>query len=236
MVILGYLVTLLQLYATDVFGFGTKQNGWLIFIFSLLRSVFLTLIFPQLIALGRRLTSNKQENALRPSEEQPLLSTPPTDPQAKSQQTFAFDLTYTKASLLADGFLTLLCSFVHQGWQMYLVATILPFASGTGSASKGTILQMLGGSATSSERTDALAGISLVENMARLSTSESSLAPCSILPQQSLPPLSCCTDPISPLSFSVWSCICGLHQHWKAQPGLYVQRGESLPRPLPHHH
>ncbi|RVX72245.1 hypothetical protein B0A52_04449 [Exophiala mesophila] len=166
----GYLVTLLQLYATDVFDFGTKQNGWLIFIFSMLRGLFLTFVFPKLIALGRRLTSTQDANASKPSEQQPLLPTPPSDPQVKSEQTFAFDLTYTKASLLADGFLTLLCSFVHRGWQMYLVAAILPFASGTGSASKGTILQMLGGSATSSERTDALAGISLVENMARLST------------------------------------------------------------------
>ena len=53
---------------------------------------------------------------------------------------------------------------------MYLVAAVLPFAAGTGSASKGTILQMVGSSATSAERTDALAGVSLVENMARLST------------------------------------------------------------------
>ena len=176
----GYLVTLLQLYATDVFDFGTKQNGWLIFIFSMLRGLFLTFVFPKLIALGRRLTSTQDANASKPSEQQPLLPTPPSDPQVKSEQTFAFDLTYTKASLLADGFLTLLCSFVHRGWQMYLVAAILPFASGTGSASKGTILQMLGGSATSSERTDALAGISLVENMARLSTSKSALSLYSI--------------------------------------------------------
>ncbi len=53
---------------------------------------------------------------------------------------------------------------------MYLVAAILPFAAGTGSAAKGTVLQMVGSSASSSERTDALAGVSLVENIARLST------------------------------------------------------------------
>lgn len=79
----------------------------------------------------------------------------------------------TISSLIADGLLTLLCSFVRQGWQMYLVAAVLPFAAGTGSASKGTILQMVGSGASSSERTDALAGVSLVENMARLSTSTS---------------------------------------------------------------
>lgn len=150
------------------------------FIFSFFRSLFLTFIFPQLIALGRRLTIKNNQGSLKSPEEQPLLSAarePSKSPavqhqQNKMQQTFAFDLTYTRFSLLADGALTLLCSFVQDGWQMYLVAAILPFASGTGSASKGTILQMLGGSATSSERTDALAGISLVENMARLSTSK----------------------------------------------------------------
>ena len=88
------------------------------------------------------------------------------------QQTFTFDLIYTRFSLIADGLLTLLCSLVHEGRQMYLVAVILPFAAGTSAAAKGTILQMVGASASSAERTDALAGISLVENMARLSTSE----------------------------------------------------------------
>ena len=94
----------------------------------------------------------------------------PTGEGAKKEQTFVFDLVYTRFSLLADGLLTLLCSFIHQGWQMYLVGAILPFAAGTGSAAKGTILQMVGSSASSSERTDALAGLSLVENIARMST------------------------------------------------------------------
>lgn len=96
------------------------------------------------------------------------------DRKENKEQTFKFDLTYTRYSLLADGLLTLLCSFVQEGWQMYLVAAVLPFSAGTGSASKGTILQMIGASSKSAERTDALAGLSLVENLARMSTSESS--------------------------------------------------------------
>ncbi|KIX00870.1 uncharacterized protein Z518_09935 [Rhinocladiella mackenziei CBS 650.93] len=202
----GYLPTLLQLYSTDVFGFGTKENGWLIFMYSMLRGVFLTFAFPKLISLGRKWTIKKEKASTSgaggeagdsaSSERQPLL--PPqthqatraenadayandnTDkdrakdnnqgrPQLKNE-TFTFDLTYTRVSLVADGLLTLLCSFIHEGNQMYLVAAILPFAAGTGSASKGTILQMVGSSASSDERTDALAGVSLVENMARLST------------------------------------------------------------------
>ena len=196
----GYLVTLLQLFSTDVFGFGTKENGWLIFMYSLLRGLFLTFLFPRFIAIGRRLTLRKQkeenkkpkaanvpEEPEAPSERQPLLSheqngADGTEPEAdqhknndsvkKPEQTFTFDLTYTRFSLIADGLLTLLCTFVREGWQMYLVAAILPFAAGTGSAAKGTVLQMVGRDASSGERTDALAGVSLVENIARLSTSE----------------------------------------------------------------
>jgi MFS family permease len=183
----GYLVTLLQLFATDIFDFGTKQNGALIFMYSMLRGVFLTFAFPKLIAVGRKMTSSHKkqrssnpENAT-PTEREPLLSTAPNGAPAPhseetgkrkppKEETFAFDLTYTQFSLIVDGFLTLLCTFVHKGWQMYLIAAILPFGAGTGSAAKGTVLQMVGSSATSAERTDALAGVSLVENIARLST------------------------------------------------------------------
>ncbi|KIW82813.1 hypothetical protein Z517_02056 [Fonsecaea pedrosoi CBS 271.37] len=182
----GYLPTLLQLYSTDVFDFGTQQNGGLIFMYSMLRGVFLTFAFPKFIALGRRWTMKREQQDLadtqesRSSERAPLLrdtrqqagngTHSPKDKETPKEQTFAFDLTYTRFSLVADGLLTLLCSFVREGWQMYLVAVVLPFAAGTGSAAKGTVLQMVGSSATSSERTDALAGVSLVENMARLST------------------------------------------------------------------
>ncbi|KAK5486056.1 hypothetical protein LTR55_005734 [Exophiala xenobiotica] len=207
----GYLPTLLQLYATDVFAFGTKQNGWLIFMYSMLRGVFLSFAFPKLISVGRTFNTRRERATLaratkhdtlpssrgadgeEPTEREPLLGSRPPQPastnasnastdeedvkddhdddqKVKKQQTFTFDLTYTRGSLIADGLLTLLCSFVHTSWQMYLVAAVLPFAAGTGSASKGTILQMVGSSATSAERTDALAGVSLVENMARLST------------------------------------------------------------------
>lgn len=179
----GYLPTLLQLFATDVFSFGTKENGYLIFLYSMLRGVFLTFAFPKLIAIGRKYVAAKDENEAAPTqdeERQPLLRNSNSHiagpgfhthntPLSTTGQ-YTFDLTYTRFSLIADGLLTLLCSLVRQGWQMYLVATVLPFAAGTGAAAKGTILSMVGASASSSERTDALAGISLVENMARLST------------------------------------------------------------------
>lgn len=159
--------------------------------YSMLRGVFLTFAFPELIALGRKRTMKRKESRSHARnvegsgspERQPLLEAEPgpntpiqadtdTAKEHRKEQPFTFDLTYTRFSLLADALLTLLCSFAREGWQMYLVAAVLPFAAGTGSASKGTILQMVGASASSAERTDALAGVSLVENMARLSTSE----------------------------------------------------------------
>jgi hypothetical protein len=125
------------MYSTDVFGFGTRQNGALIFMYSMLRGLFLTFAFPKLIALGRSYTTGSQEyssptksaDQSGSTERDPLLASDRSkanqeevdtdkDRVAKKEQTFTFDLTYTRYSLLADGLLTLLCSFVQEGWQM----------------------------------------------------------------------------------------------------------------------
>jgi MFS family permease len=82
------------------------------------------------------------------------------------QETFAFDLLYARYSLLIDAILTGAATFVNQGWQLYLLGALLPFASGTGAAAKGTILQMC----TASERPDALSAITLIDMGARLAT------------------------------------------------------------------
>jgi hypothetical protein len=129
----GYLPTLLQLYATDVFAFGTKQNGWLIFMYSMLRGVFLTFAFPKLISVGRTFNTRRERASLaratkhhappssrgadgeEPTEREPLLGSRPPQPasttdastdeedikdddnqKVKKQQTFTFDLTYTR--------------------------------------------------------------------------------------------------------------------------------------------
>jgi hypothetical protein len=180
-------------YSTDVFGFGTRDNGYLISLNSLLRGIFLTFIFPRIIAFGRKKLARRQDakaatsaatsgvvtpnDAANPSEietadameneQEPLQ---PVKLQSK-QETFDFDLVYARYSLLLDGILTGAATFIQQGWQIYLVAIVLPFAAGTGAASKGTILQMC----PASERTDALSAITLVENMARLTTSTLSM-------------------------------------------------------------
>ncbi|KAK3051551.1 hypothetical protein LTR09_007206 [Extremus antarcticus] len=81
-------------------------------------------------------------------------------------ESFAFDLFYARWSLLLDGVLTSLATFTGNGWQMYIVAVVIPFAAGTGSAAKGSMLQMC----PPDQRTDALSAISLLEMVAQLST------------------------------------------------------------------
>lgn len=182
----GYIAILLQQYATSEFAFGTKDNGLLIFMYSSLRGTFLSLIFPRIIARGRKWLQPRDDKkqAKKPAEEEaliqdhpispneietvdPMENEEPPNPEPKDEQeTFAFDLFYARFSVLLDAILTGAAVFVSRGWQMYIVALVLPFAAGTGAASKGSILQML----PSSDRVDALSGITLVENIARLST------------------------------------------------------------------
>jgi hypothetical protein len=185
----SYVPILLQMYSTDVLGFGTTENGYLISLNSLVRGLFLTLAFPKAVSAGRtwldhrngvkrgKSTAEASESSdvesernrdisveVMESEEDPREVPKSTD----EKETFHFDLLFTKYSLIADGVLTGIATFVTHGWQMYVVAVLLPFASGTGSSAKGTILQMC----PASERADALAAITLLENVARLTTSK----------------------------------------------------------------
>jgi predicted MFS family arabinose efflux permease len=182
----GYMAILLQMYATAEFDFGTKENGVLIFLYSSLRGGFLSLAFPRIIATGRKWLGDGKEKEAEEEEREPPVQVhiipptpavtemldpleneePPNPEPEDEQETFTFDLFYARFSLLLDGILTGLAVFVSQGWQMYLIAVLVPFAAGTGSASKGSILQML----PNSDRVDALSGITLVENIARLLT------------------------------------------------------------------
>ncbi|CAK7229637.1 hypothetical protein SBRCBS47491_007318 [Sporothrix bragantina] len=79
---------------------------------------------------------------------------------------YAFDLFFLRWSLLVDGIITAGAALATQGWHMYLMTVLLPFGSGSAPAAKGVITSMC----PSSQRTDALNAITLVENMARLAT------------------------------------------------------------------
>ena len=166
----------------------TAENGWLISINSLVRGVFLTFAFPTIISRGRKwldkrnaapivdidpVESDIPDVLARPEDlvsSVPGVTEPqqypiqPAQPAAVDQTSFAFDLHFTKYSLLADGILTGLATFTTQGYEMYIIAVILPLASGTGPAAKGTILAMC----PASQRADALSAISLVDLVARM--------------------------------------------------------------------
>ena len=185
----GYIPVLLQMFATDVLNFGTTENGYLISVNSLVRGLFLTFAFPAIIHSGRKWMDNRHgdrteklrrrssimsETPLNPEEYEPgpiegEADEEPLEPpklDSDKEESFQFDLIYTRYSILVDGILTALATFATQGWQLYVVAVVLPLAAGTGSAAKGTILQMC----SPSQRADALSAISLVEMMARLAT------------------------------------------------------------------
>ena len=99
--------------------------------------------------------------------EEPLRRTSTSqNSKTDENESFAFDLFYTRFSLILDGVLTSLATFTKQGWQMYVIAVVIPLAAGTGSTAKGTMLQMC----TPEQRTDALSAISLLEMIGRLST------------------------------------------------------------------
>lgn len=182
----GYIPTMLQMFATTMFGFGTKRNSYLVSIHSFLRGLFLTVAFPRIIAIGRRSMDRRANgkqptsvsattsgtatpseraqmaNAMQDEEEQDVLPPKPTE----DQETFEFDLIYTRFSLLIDGVTTLGASFVQRGTDLYVIAALLPFGAGTASGAKGTILQMC----PANDRVDALSAIAFVEMIARLST------------------------------------------------------------------
>ncbi len=182
----GYIPTMLQMYATDRFEFGTKRNSYLVSLHSFLRGLFLTVAFPRVIASGRRWmerTATRKQPALvsattsgtaTPSEQAQLADAmqdeeeqdvlPPK--QTEDRETFEFDLVYTRFSLLIDGVMTLSASFVRRGTDMYIIAALLPFGAGTASGAKGTILQMC----PAKDRVNALSAIAFVEMIARLST------------------------------------------------------------------
>ncbi|TVY41992.1 hypothetical protein LOCC1_G006505 [Lachnellula occidentalis] len=184
----GYIPTLLQMYATDIYNFGTSENGYLISLNSFIRGLFLAIAFPKIIGAGRKWfagstpseptdTATPQDSAIpdMPNQQNDLAALEamndeeePVEPPelVGERETFAFDLIYTRYSLLADGILTGAAAFVSQGWQMYLVAALLPLAAGTGASAKGTILQMC----SATERADALSAITLIEMIARLTT------------------------------------------------------------------
>jgi MFS family permease len=228
----GYIPVLLQMYATDTYNFGTSENGYLISLNSFVRGLFLTFLFPRLISAGRSWYSRRnysgdvkplpQISAIPEIPHEPTdfvdvdgmgRDEEPTEPPKRKdeKETFAFDLVFTRYSLLSDAILTGAASFVSQGWQMYLIAVLLPFASGTGASAKGTILQMC----SAAERADALNAITLIEMVARLATSNYSVTLIGIIQLISH-------------SKHLWISLCGICGDWYDLSCVYLQCCKSL--------
>lgn len=198
----GFIPTMLQMYATNNFGFGTADNSELIGLNFGIRATYLTFAFPLIIETGRKWMKKDKRRPSHPQasmedlppganepfapgaeilvddddvsetdtadddENEPLVRTVTTQSMREDNESFVFDLLYTRWSLILDGILTSLATFTTKGWQIYVVAIVIPFAAGTGSAAKGSMLQMC----APDQRVDALSAIALVDSIARLST------------------------------------------------------------------
>lgn len=180
----GYIPILIQMYATNAFGFRPTENGYLMSFNSLIRGCFLSFIFPKIIFAGRNWFAGKydegtKQNIVIPTTAEDFEVIPGLESEqeptsvpevATGAQGSAFDLIFLKWSLVVDGALTGSAAFSRRGWHIYLAAFLLPLASGSAPAAKGVMMEMC----DPSQRADALSAITLVEMIATLSTSESS--------------------------------------------------------------
>ncbi|KAL7920711.1 major facilitator superfamily domain-containing protein [Trichoderma austrokoningii] len=193
-IFLGVLATdyaplLIQMYATAAFDFDQADNGWLMSEFSFMRSIFLILLFPRIINFGRHLMKRASSPAPEDSDDSSISTSDtqlptkpgdfdvaageqtdvePTKPpsSAHHREVGHFDLIFLRWSLVIDGALTTVAAFATKRWHIYLAAFLLPFGSGSAPAAKGVITDMC----SESQRADALNAVTLVENIARLST------------------------------------------------------------------
>lgn len=182
----GYVPLMLQLHATNQYGFGASENGYLMSTTAIIRAVFLTLMFPRIIAAGRKWYGRKSaistEDAKHLGDRDdhvPAAQVPaPAGVAAASTQTLPvkatdevhgshFDLAFVRGSMVLDGVLTGLTGLLAtKGWHMYIAAIVLPFASGTAPAGKGVVMELVG----PEQRADALAAIALIETLAAVIT------------------------------------------------------------------
>ncbi|OXM77049.1 hypothetical protein C364_05564 [Cryptococcus neoformans Bt63] len=175
----GYVHMGLQLVGTDKFGFQPGESGIMQSLNLLVKAFFLSICFPRIIAAGRRNVSHRQDVPSFPATEHPedpYQAEEPDDIGAPRQEQAQaptdakhgslFDLYFLRWSIFTDGVLTALTTLSTKGWHLYVAACVLPFASGTGSACKGVVLDFV----DSEERADALSAIALVEKIAQVST------------------------------------------------------------------
>ncbi|KAJ7325779.1 hypothetical protein DFH08DRAFT_1085029 [Mycena albidolilacea] len=189
----AYVPLMLQLTATNQYGFKPGDNGFLMSGNALSRAAFLTLAFPKIITYGRKCLTKPTvagSPVLSPAEDD--VAGLPTDPRSlephevtsgesaienpvnlqdampptdKSHGS-AFDLEFLRYSMIVDAGLVALLVFSSNSAHIWAAAIILPLASGTAPACKGVLLDMV----PASQKTDALSAIALVETSAMITT------------------------------------------------------------------
>ncbi|KAJ7607625.1 hypothetical protein DFH06DRAFT_1249778 [Mycena polygramma] len=179
----AYVPLMLQLTATNQYGFKPGDNGFLMSSNALSRAAFLTLAFPRLIAYGRKwmsphtaaaTVSTPATNAAVscPTECTSLGPSESTESPGNMQITTpkkhgsVFDLAFLRYSMIIDAALVALLVFSSNSGHIWAGAIILPLASGTAPACKGVLLDMV----PASRKSDALSAIALVETTAMIMT------------------------------------------------------------------
>jgi hypothetical protein len=127
------------MYATAVFEFDQGNNGWLMFEFAFVQSIFLIFMFPTIISKGRKWfkSGNPPKEVVndQPNDTAVLPTSPrqfeaPAGPldegepvalePAKERTSCEFDLFFLRWSLVVDGALTTIAAFATQRWHIYL--------------------------------------------------------------------------------------------------------------------
>jgi hypothetical protein len=139
----GYAPLLIQMYATAAFDFSQGDNGWLMAEFAFMRGLFLILVFPKIISLGRGFTARRTSSttvtngnvnghasdgrfpnqpghfhatAGEQADEEPIQ----TPESSSDRRDFVFDLIFLRWSLVVDGALTTVAAFATKRWHIYL--------------------------------------------------------------------------------------------------------------------
>ncbi|KAJ7739842.1 major facilitator superfamily domain-containing protein [Mycena metata] len=157
-----YVPTMLQMTATNRYGYTPGDNGRMMSLNAIFRALFLTFAFPWIIKNGRiRFDARQQRRANSAGVTE---STVDSEDVAAVNKTRGneFDLEYVRLSIVVDVVVTALIGLNSQPWHMLAAVTILPLTSGTPPAAKGVLTAIV----PDARRADAFAGLAIIETLA----------------------------------------------------------------------